>query len=144
MISIINGYDFKRNNSNEIVYAASSLATILGLQPYLVKEHYFHCVADACYAEGEFHTEEVINGEVELYLGCFAVKELIDSLKRENFKIDEFQSENVLKYMLETQSVVSDCFVNQNGFTQYLDPIRKINPPFVKDVCESITQRKDD
>lgn len=143
MIDIINAYEFKRNRDNTVVYPISTLAGILGLQPYLAKEHYFYCVIDECFAEGEFHTEEIVNGEIELHLSCFAIKALIDSLKREGFKIDEFQAENVLKKILETQSIVSECFDSHNGFNDYKDPIRKINPPFVKSVSESISRNSD-
>lgn len=139
MIDIINAYEFKRNRDNTVVYPISELAGILGLQPYLAKEHYFYCVIDECFAEGEFHTEKIVNGEIEVYLSCFAIKALIDSLKREGFKIDEFQAGNVLEKILETQSIVSECFNSHNGFNDYKDPIRKINPPFVKDIKYSLS-----
>lgn len=144
MIDILNGYDFKRNRENVVVYPISSLATILGLQPHEIKEHYFYCVIDQCFAEGEFHTEEIVNGEIEVYLPPYNVKALIDSLVREGFKLDDFQRESVVNKILETQRIVSDCFESKNGFQNYKDPIRKINPPFVKPISESISKLKDD
>lgn len=144
MIDILNGYGFKRNNENVVVYPISHLAGVLGLHQHEVKEHYFHCVLDDCFAEGEFHQEEIINNEIEVYLPSFNLKYLIDSLKREGFKVDEFQSENIVNRMLETQRIVSECFELKNGFQDYRDPIRKFNPPFVKDIGESITKKPDD
>lgn len=144
MIDIMNGYDFKRNKDNVVVYPISQLAMILGLQPHEIKEHYFYCVEDQCFSEGEFHSEEIINNEIELYLPPYSVKALIDSLNREGFEIDKFQSENVLAKMLETQDIVSDSFDSKNGFQEYIDPIRKHNPPHVKSLKESISRNNKD
>ena len=140
MIDIINGYDFKRNNKNVVVYPISQLAGVLQLIHHEVKEHYFYCVLDDCFAQGEFHTEEVINNEIELYLPVYNTKELIDSLIREGFNPDEFQSKNIIDRMLETQTIVSECFDLKNGFQDYKDPIRKHGLPFVKDLGESISK----
>ena len=125
MIDILNGYDFKRNNKNVVVYPISQLSGVLGLANHEVKEHYFHCILDSCFAQGEFHTEEVINNEIEVYLPVYNTKELIDSLIREGFKPDSFQAKNIIDRMLETQSLVSDCFELKNGFQDYKDPMRK-------------------
>ena len=140
MIDIINGYEFKRNNKNVIVYPISTLSSVLGLQPHEIKEHYFHCVIDQCFAEGEFHTEEIVNNEIELYLPVYNIKALIDSLIREEFKINKEQSEFLIDRMLETQTIVSECFDSKNGFNYYKDPIRKHSLPFVKDVKFSISR----
>ena len=140
MIDIINGYEFKRNNKNVIVYPISQLAVVLGLVAHEVKEHYFYCVLDDCLAQGEIHSEEVINKEIELFLPVFNAKALIDSLIREGFNPDEFQSKNIIDRMLETQTIVSECFDLKNGFQDYKDPIRKHSLPFVKDVKFSISR----
>lgn len=140
MIDILNGYDFKRNNKNVVVYQISKLAGILGIHPHEVKEHYFFCVLDDCLAQGEFHTEEIINNEIELYLPVYNLKYLIDSLVREGFKPDEFQSKSIIDKMLETQNIVSECFDFENGFQDYTDPIRKYDFPFIKDIKESISK----
>lgn len=144
MIDIINGYGFKRNFENVVVYPISQLAGVLGLPLHEVKEHYFHCVYDMCMANGELHSEEILNGEIEVYLPPYNVKELIDSLAREGFKLDEFQRESVVTKILETQSIVSDCFESKNGFSDYKDPIRKFNNPFVKPISESISKHIED
>lgn len=140
MIDILNGYDFKRNNKNIVVYPISQLAVILGLQQHEVKEHYFYCVLDSCFSEGEFHSEEIANGEIEIYLPVYNLKQLIDSLTREGFKPDEFQSKSIVDRMLETQTIVSDCFDLKNGFNEYKDPIRKHNLPFVKEIGSSVSK----
>ena len=140
MIDILNGYGFKRNFENVVVYPISQLAGILDLPLHEVKEHYFHCVLDECMSKGELHSEEIVNGEIEVYLPPYNVKALIDSLLREGFKLDEFQRESILAKILETQRIVSDCFELRNGFSDYKDPIRKINPPFVKPISESISK----
>ena len=144
MIDIINGYGFKRNFENIVVYPISQLAGVLGLPLHEVKEHYFHCVSDMCMANGELHSEEILNGEIEVYLPSYNVKELIDSLAREGFKLDEFQRESVVTKILETQSIVSDCFESKNGFSDYKDPIRKFNNPCVKPISESISKHIED
>lgn len=144
MINILNGYDFQRNSENVVTYKISSLSTILGLKSHEVKEHYFHCIIDQCFGEGEFHYEEVVAGEIEVHLPPYNLKALIDSLKREGFNVDEFQSESVVNCMLETQRIVSECFDLKNGFQEYKDPIRKHGLPFVNDFRESITKNKDD
>lgn len=144
MIDILNGYGFKRNFENVVVYPISQLAGVLCLPLHEVKEHYFHCVSDMCMAKGELHSEEILNGEIEVYLPPYNVKELIDSLAREGFKLDEFQRESVVTKILETQRIVSDCFESKNGFQTYKDPIRKINHPFVKPVSESISKHIED
>lgn len=144
MIDIINGYEFKRNRENVIVYKISSLASVLGLPLHEVKEHYFWCVLDDCTTKGEWHTEEVVNGEIELYLPVFNLKALIDSMKREGFNVDKFQSKMLIKNMLQTQELVSDMFEVKNGFVNYSDPIRKYNLPFIKDIGESISKISSD
>lgn len=143
MIDILNGYEFKRNFQNTVVYPISSLSTILGLQPHEIKEHYFLCVLDDCLLEGEYHTEEVLNDGIEVYLPTYNAQKLIESLKREGFKIDEFQSENVILKMLETQRIVSECFDMKSGSPNYADPIRKYSLPFVKDISESVSKHED-
>ena len=144
MIDIINDYEFKRNNKNVIVYPISQLAGVLGLVTHEVKEHYFYCVLDDCLAQGELHSEEVINKEIELFLPVFNAKALIDSLIREGFTPDEFQSKNIIDRMLETQNIVSECFDLKNGFQDYKEPIRKHSLPFVKDVKFSISRLTDE
>ena len=143
MIDIINGYSFKRNEKNTVLYAATQLAGVLCVAPHELKEHYFYCVLDQCLSEGEIHTEEIINNEIELFLPVYNAKSLIDSLIREGFKIDEFQSKNVIDKMLETQRIVSECFDLKNGFQDYKDPIRKQDLPFVKPIGESISKHDD-
>ncbi len=143
MIDILNGYGFKRNFENVVVYPISQLAGVLGLPLHEVKEHYFHCVSDMCMAEGELHSEEIVNGEIEAYLPPYNVKALIDSLTREGFKLDEFQRESIVTKILETQSIVSDCFESKNGFSDYKDPIRKFGNPCVKPLSESISKNID-
>lgn len=140
MIDIINGYGFKRNEKNEVVYPISHLSGILGLHPHEVKEHYFLCVLDDCLLQGEFHTEEVVRGEIEVYLPAYNAKYLIDSLVREGFKVDEFQSKNVIEKMLETQEIVSECFNLDSGTPSYNDPIRKYGLPYVKEIGESVSK----
>ena len=141
MIDIQNIYVFKRKIDNsEILYPISDLAGILGLHQHTLKEHYFYCVADYCFSQGEIHAEEIKNNEIEVYLNCFAVGELIKSLKRESFKIDEFQAESVLNKMLETQRIASECFENKNGFNSYIDPARKLGLQFVEDLSKSISR----
>lgn len=143
MIDIINGYGFKRNFKNVVVYPISSLATVLGLQPYEIKEHYFLCVLDDCLLKGEHHEEEIVNGELEVYLPSYNLKYLIDSLNREGFKIDKYQSKAIVEKILETQNIVSECFSMLCGTPNYSDPIRKHNLPFVKPICESISKNVD-
>lgn len=140
MIDILNGYGFKRNFQNTVVYPITDLGSLLGLQPHEIKEHYFLCVLDDCLAQGEYHTEEVVNGNIEVYLPAYNAKYLIDSLIREGFKIDEFQSKNIIEKLLETQTIVSECFDMKSGSPSYSDPIRKHNLPFVKDIGESISR----
>ena len=140
MIDIINGYGFKRNFKNVVLYPISSLASVLNMQPYQVKEHYFLCVLDECMGQGEWHEEEIVNGEIELYLPVYNTQMLLDSLKREGFEVDEFQHESILEKMLETQRIVSECFDMMCGTPSYSDPIRKYNFPYVKPLCESISK----
>lgn len=140
MINILNGYEFKRNNENVIVYPISTLAGVLSIPQHEIKEHYFYCVLDECTSQGEWHTEEIVNGEIELYLPVFNMKALIDSLKREGFNVDEFQAKTIIDKMLETQRIVSECFDLHNGFKDYKDPIRKHDLPFVKEIGESISK----
>lgn len=144
MIDILNGYGFKRNFENVVVYPITSLSSVLGLQPYQIKEHYFLCVLDDCLAQGEYHNEEIVNGEIEVYLPPFNLKALIDSLKREGFDIDDFQSKSVLEKALETQEIVSECFDMLCGTPNYKDPIRKHNLAHVKPICESISKSTDE
>lgn len=143
MIDIINGYEFKRNFKNVVVYPITSLSTILGLQPYEIKEHYFLCVLDDCLSQGEYHEEEIVNGKLEVYLPSYNLKYLIDSLNREGFKIDEYQSKTIVEKILETQRIVSECFEMKSGSPDYSDPIRKHNLPFVKPIGESISKNVD-
>lgn len=93
--------------------------------------------------QGEWHTEEIVNNEIELYLPAFNMKALIDSLKREGFDVDEFQAKTIVDKMLETQRIVSECFDLHNGFKDYKDPIRKHNLPFIKPIGESISKNSD-
>ena len=130
MIDIINGYGFKRNFDNTVLISLSSVAHNLGVQPYLIKEHYYICVADRCFSEGEFHREEIENSSLEAYIPCKSLEYLIESLKYEKVAITDGDKEKsitfVLEKMIETQSIVSDCF-NLDRY-DYIDPVRKINP----------------
>lgn len=145
MIDIINGYDFKRNFNNTVLISLSNVAHHLGVQPYLIKEHYYICVADRCYSEGEIHHEEIENSSVEAYIPCKSLEYLIDSLKHEKVAVTDYDKQKaitlVLDKMIETQGIVSDCF--DRDMYDYVDPIRKINeslPP----VSNSVSNLKDD
>ena len=141
MIDIINGYGFKRNHDNTVLYPLSHFASIVGLQPYQVKEHYFHCVADRCFSEGEFHTEEVQHGQIEIFIPCKAVGNLIDSLTYEKIIVDD-QVANAMRLLekhVETQNLVSECFGNFSY--DYTDPLRKINehlPPISESISKHV------
>ena len=87
MIDILNGYGFKRNFENVVVYPISQLAGVLGLPLHEVKEHYFHCVLDECMSEGELHSEEIVNGEIEVYLP--KAQSYIDVLFKEKLLTEE-------------------------------------------------------
>lgn len=143
MIDIINGYGFKRNHDNTVLFALSHFASVVGLQPYQVKEHYFHCVADRCFSEGEFHTEQVERSEIEVYIPCKSLGNLIDSMTYEKI-LSENQVNEAMRLLakhLETQNIVSDCF--EQHIYDYTDTVRKINehlPP----IGESISKHKDD
>lgn len=142
MIDIINGYGFKRNFDNTVFYSLGNIASILSVQPYLVKEHYFHCVADRCFSEGEFHKEEVFNNTIEVYIPCASFGYLIDSMVYEKI-ITEEQSKDAMRVLekhIETQNIVSDCF--SDFCYNYSDPIRKINPT-IPNLSESISKHKD-
>lgn len=142
MIDIINGYGFKRNHDNTVLFPLSHFASVIGLQPYQVKEHYFHCVADRCFSEGEFHTEEVQNGGIEVYIPCKSIGNLIDSLTFEKI-IEGVQIDNAMRLLgkhVETQDIVGECFGSYSY--DYTDPLRKANehlPP----ISESISKHED-
>ena len=142
MIDIINGYGFKRNFDNSVLYSLDSVASVLEVQPYLIKEHYFHCVADRCFSEGEFHREEVIGSIIDVFIPCKSLGNLIDSLNFEKI-IEGEQVDNIMRVLakhVETQNIVSECF--DKFCYDYSDPIRKVNdslPP----VSDSITRHKD-
>lgn len=142
MIDIINGYGFKRNFDNTVLYSLGNVASVLGLQPYVIKEHYFHCVADRCFSEGEFHKEEILLGDIEIYIPCKSLGNLIDSLTFERIiegdKVTDIM--RVLEKHVETQNIVSECF--DKFCYDYSDPVRKINdtlPP----ISESISKHED-
>ena len=142
MIDIINGYGFKRNFDNSVLYSLDNVASVLEVQPYLIKEHYFHCVADRCFSEGEFHREEVIGSIIDVFIPCKSLGNLIDSLNFEKI-IEGEQVDNIMRVLakhVETQNIVSECF--DKFCYDYSDPIRKVNdslPP----VSDSITRHKD-
>lgn len=142
MIDIINGYGFKRNFDNSVLYSLDNVASVLEVQPYLIKEHYFHCVADRCFSEGEFHKEEVIGSIIDVFIPCKSLGNLIDSLTFEKI-IEGEQVDNIMRVLakhVETQNIVSECF--DKFCYDYIDPIRKVNdslPP----VSDSITRHKD-
>lgn len=129
MIDIINGYGFKRNFDNTVLISLSNVAYYLGVQPYLIKEHYYICVADRCFSEGEIHHEEVENSTIEAYIPCKSLEYLIDSLKYSKVAITDYDKQKaitlVLDKMVETQNIVSECF-NHDCY-DYADPVRKIN-----------------
>jgi len=142
MIDIINGYGFKRNFDNSVLYSLDNVASILSVQPYLIKEHYFHCVADRCFSEGEFHKEEITNGNLDIYIPCKSLGNLIDSLTFERI-IEGNQVDDIMRVLgkhVETQNIVSECF--DKFCYDYSDPIRKINdslPP----ISDSISKHQD-
>ena len=142
MIDIINGYGFKRNFDKSVLYSLDNVASVLEVQPYLIKEHYFHCVADRCFSEGEFHREEVIGSIIDVFIPCKSLGNLIDSLNFEKI-IEGEQVDNIMRVLakhVETQNIVSECF--DKFCYDYSDPIRKVNdslPP----VSDSITRHKD-
>ena len=145
MIDIINGYGFKRNFDNTVLISLSNVASHLGVQPYLIKEHYYICVADRCFAEGEIHHEEIENSSVEAYIPCKSLEYLIDSLKHEKVAITDYDKEKaitlVLDKMIETQNIVSECF--SRDCYDYLDPVRKINSS-LPDISQSVSNINDD
>lgn len=144
MIDIINGYGFKRNHDNTVLISLSNVAYYLGVQPYLIKEHYYICVADRCFSDGEIHFEQVENHQIEAYIPCKSLEYLIDSLKHEKVAVTNYDEEKaitlVLDKMIETQNIVSECF-NHDAY-DYRDPVRKINehlPP----ISESVSKHED-
>lgn len=145
MIDIINGYGFKRNPDNTILISLSNIAFHLGVQPYLIKEHYYICVADRCFSEGEVHREEIENSSVEAYIPCKSLEYLIDSLKHEKVAItnpeEEASIHRVLDAMIETQTIVSECF--SRDCYDYSDPVRKINSS-LPDISKSVSSISDD
>lgn len=144
MIDIINGYGFKRNHDNTVLYSLSHFASIVGLQPYQVKEHYFHCVADRCFSEGEAHIEEIQNKAIEVFIPCQSLGYLIDSLVYEKIITTDEQESNAMRLLekhIETQNIVGECFGEYSY--DYKDSLRKFNdmlPP----ISESVSKHKDD
>ena len=140
MIDIINGYGFKRNFDNTVLISLSNVAFCLGVQPYLIKEHYYICVADRCFSEGEIHHEEIENSSVEAYIPCKSLEYLIESLKHENVAITDYDKQKaitlVLDKMIETQNIVSECF--SRDCYDYSDPVRKINSS-IPDISQSVS-----
>lgn len=142
MIDIINGYGFKRNFDNTVLYSLDNIASVLELPNYVIKEHYFHCVADRCFSEGEFHKEEVIGSIIDVYIPCKSLGNLIDSLTYEKI-INDDQVKDIMRVLdkhIETQNIVSECF--SSYAYDYSDPIRKLNdslPP----ISESVSKLKD-
>ena len=136
MIDIINGYGFKRNFNNSIYSSINAISSIIGLQPYQIKEHFYFCVASDCHARGDFQIESIEDGELNIYLDCASTEYLIESLKREGFEVDLISSERFMSRMLETQSLVSEFFDKDD---YYSDPIRKINKN-VPELSESISK----
>ena len=141
MISIINGYDFKRNFDNSVYFPINSLASILNLQPYEIKEHFYFCVASDLHVRGDFQIEFIEHNELNIYLTSSMASHLIDSLKREGFDIDVPSSERFITKMLETERLVSEFFDKDD---YYSDPIRKIGSSSVKDISKSITRNSED
>lgn len=145
MIDIINGYGFKRNFDNTVLFSLSNVASVLGVQPYLIKEHYYLCVADRCFSEGEIHIECVEGSCIEVYIPCKSLEYLIDSLKHEKVAVTDYDKEKVitlvLDKMVETQDIVSECF-NHDAY-DFSDPVRKINPD-LPSISESVSKHKDD
>lgn len=144
MIDIINGYGFKRNHDNTVLYPLSHFSSIVDLQPYQVKEHYFHCVADKCFSEGEFHIEEIQNGSIEVFIPCKSLGYLIDSLTYEKIVTSDLQITNAMRLLdkhIETQNVVGECFGKYSY--DYKDSLRKINE-FLPPISESISRHDAD
>lgn len=145
MIDIINDYGFKRNFDNTILISLDDVAYHLGVQPYLIKEHYYICVADRCFSEGEFHKEEIEQGDIKVYIPCKSLEYLIDSLKHEKVAVTDYDKQKaitlVLDQMVETQNIVSECF-NHDAY-DFSDPVRKINPN-LPPISESVSKHKDD
>lgn len=145
MIDIINGYSFKRNFNNTVLISLSNVAFYLDVQPYLIKEHYYICVADRCFSEGEIHHEEIEHSSVEAYIPCKSLEYLINSLKHEKVAITNSEKEasihRVLDVMIETQNIVSECF--SHDCYDYSDPVRKINSS-LPDISQSVSSISDD
>lgn len=145
MIDIINGFGFKRNFDNTILISLDDVAYHLGVQPYLIKEHYYICVADRCFSEGEFHKEEIERSDIKVYIPCKSLEYLIDSLKHEKVAVTDYDKEKaitlVLDKMIETQNVVSECF--NNDAYDFSDPVRKINPD-LPPISESVSKHEYD
>lgn len=138
MIDIINGFGFKRNHPNTILFSVSNLSSVTGMQRYQLKEHYFNCVMDDCFSEGEFHVENVENKQIEIYIPLYSVKHMLSSLTHEGF-MDEAKTAHyniLIDAMVETQNITSDLF-DSNGY--YSDFLRKINPR-LPPMIESITR----
>lgn len=141
MIDIINGYGFKRNHENTVLFQLSNLGSILNIQPYIIKEHYYACVHDDCLAEGEFPTETIEKSGLETYLPCASVHKMFMSMKYEGF-LDEDQVKQFLTLVdkqVETQNKVSEWF---DDLGNYKDDIRKVNDS-IPDFIESITKNNE-
>lgn len=140
MIDIINGYGFKRNHDNTVLFKLSDLGSVLNIQPYILKEHYYSCVNDDCLAEGEFPIEEISKGELNTYLPCKSVQKLFLSMQHEGFLQEEQIKyfKMLIDKQVDTQGLVSEWF---NDFGQYMDGIRKHNP-HIPPIIESITKKK--
>lgn len=148
MIDILNGFDFKRNFDNTILISLDNVAYHLGVQPYLIKEHYYICVADRCFSEGEFHKEEIERGDIKVYIPCKSLEFLIESLKLEKVAVTDYDKQKaitlVLDKMVEAQNIVSECF--SHDAYDFSDPVRKINqnlPPISKSVSEVMCDEVD-
>lgn len=139
MITIINGYGFKRNHDNTVLFQLSNIGSILNIQPYILKEHYYSCVNDDCLAEGELPIEEIDRGELNTYLPCKSVQKLFLSMQHEGFLDDDQVKffKMLIDKQTETQGMVSEWFDN---FGQYKDDIRKHNPN-VPEFIESVTRK---
>jgi len=141
MIDILNGWSFKRNHENVILFSVAHLSSVTGLQPYVLKEHYFGCVKDDAFAEGEFHTEIIEASGLEIYIPVFSVNHMKETLTQGKFltteQIEHYQM--LINKMNETQELVAEVF-DKNGL--YLDQIRKHNP-HVAPIIKSYTLEED-
>lgn len=141
MIDIINGYGFKRNHDNTVFYSLSHFATVVGMQPYQIKEHYFNCVTDRAFSEGEFHIEQIENNGIEVFIPCKSTGYLIDSLVYEKILTEQSKIDDAMRLLekhIETQNVVAECFDGHSY--DYVDPLRKVNdhlPPLKDSLSKS-------